>query len=67
MEKTLDELKNKSCHKARLEVFANNHGAIDLYTCLNFVQEGYLREDEEKKDTVIMSKFLKKCLSNKKF
>ena len=60
MEKTLDEFKNMGCHKARLDVFASNLGAIDFFTRLNFVQEGYLHEDKEKKDTIIMSRFLKK-------
>lgn len=60
MEKTLYEFEKKGCHKTRLEVFANNHAAAKFYTHLNFVQEGYLHEDEEKKDIIIMSKFLKK-------
>jgi ribosomal protein S18 acetylase RimI-like enzyme len=60
MEKALNEFKKRGCHKARLEVFASNHEAIDFYNYLDFVQEGYLHEDEEKKDTIILSKFLKK-------
>ena len=60
MDKTLDEFKKSGCHKARLEVFADNDGAINFYTRINFVQEGHLHEDEEKKDIIIMSKFLKK-------
>jgi ribosomal protein S18 acetylase RimI-like enzyme len=58
METMVKEFKKKGCHKTRLEVFANNDGAIDFYNRLGFVQEGYFREDEEKKDTIVMSKVL---------
>ena len=58
MNKTFDEFMKRNCHKARVEVFANNQGAIRFYTSLNFVQEGYLRNDEDKRDVIIMSKFL---------
>lgn len=58
MDKTLDEFLKSNCHKARVEVFTNNQGAIRFYTSLNFVQEGYLRKDEDKRDVIIMSKFL---------
>jgi len=56
--RALDDFKKGGCHKTRLEVFAYNHGAMNFYKHFNFVQEGFLHEDEEKKDTVIMSKFL---------
>ncbi len=58
MDKTLDEFMKSKCHKVRVEVFANNQGAIRFYLSLNFVQEGYLRKDEDKKDVIIMSRFL---------
>jgi ribosomal protein S18 acetylase RimI-like enzyme len=58
MQKVLDDLEKKGCHKARLEVFAHNHGAIGFYQHEGFVQEGFLRKDEEKRDIAIMSKFL---------
>ena len=58
MGKALDDFKKRGCHKTRLQVLAHNHGAINCYKHLNFVQEGFLRKDEEKKDTVITSKFL---------
>ena len=58
IKETLFEFLNRGCHKARLEVFASNQVAIGFYMKLGFVQEGYLREDQEKKDTIIMSKFL---------
>ena len=58
VEKTLKDFKTQECHKARLEVFADNYGGIKFYTHLAFVQEGFLHEDEETKDIVIMSKFL---------
>jgi len=48
----LNSFRKRGCHKARLEVFADNYGAIEFYARLNFVQEGFLREDEGKKDTV---------------
>jgi ribosomal protein S18 acetylase RimI-like enzyme len=58
MGRTLDDFKKEGCHKARLSVLANNQGAINFYKHFGFVQEGYLRQDAEKKDTIIMSKFL---------
>jgi len=58
MDKLLDEFMKSNCHKARVEVFANNQGAIRFYTNLNFVQEGYLQKDEDKRDVIIMSRFL---------
>ncbi len=58
MKKILDDFKRLGCHKARLEVFAHNAGAISLYEHLGFNQEGFLHRDEEKKDVVIMSRFL---------
>ncbi|MEM3616317.1 MAG: GNAT family N-acetyltransferase [Candidatus Bathyarchaeia archaeon] len=60
---TLDSFRKRGCHKARLEVFADNHNAIEFYARLNFVQEGFLRQDEGKKDIIIMSKFLNRQLS----
>ncbi len=64
MKKALDDFQGKGCHKARLSVLAVNHGAINFYKHLGFVQEGFLRKDEEKKDTVIMSKFLPQVMRN---
>jgi ribosomal protein S18 acetylase RimI-like enzyme len=58
VDKTLHSFKKRGCHKARLEVFADNKEAVGFYTRLNFIQEGFLRQDEEKKDIIIMSKFL---------
>ena len=58
IENMLKDCRRQGCHKARLEVFANNHKAIGFYKHLGVIQEGYLRKDQEKKDTVIMSKFL---------
>ena len=58
MRKTLDDFKRKGCHKTRLEVFAHNYGAIEFYRYFGFAQEGFLHKDEEKKDEIIMSKFL---------
>jgi len=60
VEKALDSFKKRKCHKARLEVFAKNDKAIRFYTNLNFIQEGFLRKDEDKKDIIIMSRFLEK-------
>lgn len=65
MERVLNSFRKKGCHKARLEVFAHNHRAIKFYRRLDFVQEGFLREDEERKDTIIMSKFLAYALGQK--
>jgi len=65
MERALDSFRKKRCHKARLEVFAHNHRAVKFYKHLDFVQEGFLREDEEKKDAIIMSKFLVYALGQK--
>ncbi len=58
IEYMLQDCMRQGCHKARLEVFANSHKAIGFYKHLGFIQEGYLRNDQENKDTVIMSKFL---------
>ncbi len=58
MEKTLESFRKRKCHKARLEVFADNHEAIDFYTRFNFVREGLLHKDEEKRDVIIASRFL---------
>lgn len=58
IESMLKDCRRQGCHKARLEVLANNHKAIGFYKHLGFIQEGYLRKDQENKDTVIMSKFL---------
>lgn len=58
MERTLNESRAKRCHKARLEVFAKNQTAKKFYTRLGFVKEGFLIQDEERKNTIIMSKFL---------
>jgi len=58
VDKTLHSFKKRGCHKARLEVFADNKEAIEFYTRLNFIKEGFLRQDENKKDIIIMSKFL---------
>jgi ribosomal protein S18 acetylase RimI-like enzyme len=64
VDKTLHSFKKRGCHKARLEVFADNKEAIGFYTRLNFIQEGFLHHDEGKKDIIIMSKFLnRKTLS----
>lgn len=60
-EKLLDNIMEKfstsNCHKAKLEVFADNQGAIRFYSNLGFVQEGYLKKDEDKRDVIIMSRF----------
>ena len=58
MKKALEDFKRLGCHKARLEVFAPNAGAISLYKHLDFKQEGFLHKDEEKRDVIIMSRFL---------
>lgn len=58
MKEVLEDFKRLGCHKARLEVFANNVGAISLCKHLGFNQEGFLHKDEEKKDIMIMSRFL---------
>jgi ribosomal protein S18 acetylase RimI-like enzyme len=60
MEKALDDFHRQGCHKTRLEVFAHNTGALEFYRCLGFTQEGFLHEDEEKEDAIILSKFLQK-------
>jgi ribosomal protein S18 acetylase RimI-like enzyme len=57
MKKALEDFKRLECHKARLEVFAHNAGAISLYEHLGFKQEGFLHKDEEKKDVIILSRF----------
>jgi len=58
MERAIEHFARKACHKARLEVFQDNREAIDFYRRQGFEQEGFLRKDEEKKDTIILSKFL---------
>jgi ribosomal protein S18 acetylase RimI-like enzyme len=63
VDKTLHSFKKRGCHKARLEVFADNKEAIEFYTRLNFVKECFLRQDEGKKDIIIMSKFFKKLIT----
>jgi ribosomal protein S18 acetylase RimI-like enzyme len=59
MDKILDQFRLSGCHKVRIEVFADNQGAVKFYSRCNFVKEGYLENDEEKRDVIIMSKFLK--------
>ncbi len=56
--KMMETFRASGCHKARLEVFADNQGAIGFYKSQNFIQEGFLRNDEERRDTIIMSRFL---------
>lgn len=56
--KTLATFAENNCHKVRLEVFASNQRAIEFYTKQNFAKEGYLQNDEDKRDVVIMSRFL---------
>ena len=63
--KVLDQFRTNDCHKARLEVFADGQGAIKFYSRCDFVQEGYLRKDEAKRDVVIMSRFLEVTEENK--
>ena len=58
MERTINEFRMKGCHKTRLEVFADNQAAKGFYTSLGFAQEGFLLSDEERKNIIIMSKFL---------
>lgn len=58
MEKILDRFRMNDCHKARLEVFADDQGAIKFYSRYEFVQEGYLQKDQARRDIVIMSRFL---------
>lgn len=58
LEKVLDNFHEEGCHKTRLEVFAHNTGAIKFYKHLGFAQEGFLHKDEDKKDTIILSRFL---------
>jgi ribosomal protein S18 acetylase RimI-like enzyme len=58
VDKTLHSFRKRRCHKARLEVFADNKEAIEFYTRLNFIKEGFLRQDENKKGIIMMSKFL---------
>jgi len=60
MEKTFFEFRKKGCHKTRLEVFAHNKVATKFYRHLGFDQEGFLHNDEEKKDMMILSKFFHK-------
>jgi ribosomal protein S18 acetylase RimI-like enzyme len=58
IQKTMSRFGATGCHKARLEVFLDNCEAIDFYRHLGFETEGFLRKDEERRDTIIMSKFL---------
>lgn len=58
MQRTMNHFATMGCHKTRLEVFLDNCEAIDFYRHKGFETEGFLRKDEEKKDTIIMSKFL---------
>ena len=58
MKKSHDRFLERDCHKARLEVFADNKGAISFYSRVGFVEEGYLQNDEDKRDVIIMSRFL---------
>lgn len=60
MEKAFLKFRKKDCHKTRLEVFAHNKAATKFYIHLGFDQEGLLYKDEEKKDTIILSKFFHK-------
>lgn len=60
MEKAFFEFREKGCHKTRIKVFANNKVATKFYRHLGFGQEGFLCKDEEKKDTMILSKFFHK-------
>jgi ribosomal protein S18 acetylase RimI-like enzyme len=57
MKRMMDHLVANGCHKARLEVFLDNGEAIDFYRHRGFETEGFLRKDEEKRDTIIMSRF----------
>jgi ribosomal protein S18 acetylase RimI-like enzyme len=54
----METFTENGCHKATLKVFADNQGAIDFYKSQNFIKEGYLKRDEEKRDAIIMSRFL---------
>ncbi|NHI90798.1 MAG: GNAT family N-acetyltransferase [Candidatus Thorarchaeota archaeon] len=58
MKKTLDQFTLNNCHKARLEVFAENKGAVEYYNRLGFFQEGYFQNDEDRRDVIVVSKFL---------
>jgi len=64
MEKILDRFLKADCHKARIEVFADNQGAVKFYSRCGFVQEGYLQKDEERRDIIIMSRFLEDTEEN---
>jgi hypothetical protein len=46
MEGTMNHFVGEICHKARLEVFLDNHEAIDFRRSQSFVQEGFLQKDE---------------------
>jgi len=58
MGKVMEHFTRKACHKVRLEAFLDNCEAIDFYRRQGFETEGFLRKDEERRDTVIMSKFV---------
>ncbi|MFX1369907.1 MAG: GNAT family N-acetyltransferase [Promethearchaeota archaeon] len=58
MGRILDQFRLGECHKARTEVFADNQGAIRFYLRCDFIQEGYLKKDEGKRDVIIMGRFL---------
>ena len=54
---------NQACERCLLEVRASNTGAIGLYECLGFVQDGlrrryYPNSDGSREDAVLMSKKL---------
>lgn len=57
MKKAFEDFNRIGCHKARLEVFARNVGAISFHEHLGFKQEGFLHRDEDQKDIIIMSRF----------
>lgn len=58
MKKAFEDFKRIGCHKARLEVFAHNLGAINFHEHIGFKQEGFLHKDEGKKDIIIMGRFI---------
>jgi ribosomal protein S18 acetylase RimI-like enzyme len=60
IEKMMEQFRIGECHKARIEVFADNQGAVKFYSRCDFVKEGHLKKDEAMRDIVIMSRFLDK-------
>ncbi|NIO37222.1 GNAT family N-acetyltransferase [Candidatus Bathyarchaeota archaeon] len=58
MERILNDLTKKGCHKVRLKVFSENRGALEFYRNLGFSREGFLHKDEDKKDIFIVGKLL---------